>query len=85
MLIFVTFESLYIDKCIDAASGFQLHKWKPWELKQLRFSTGVNDDGDIFNEDNQEVFRKFVMESTDGNGVHFVMADGVGKCLEGVS
>ena len=43
----------------------------------------MNDDGDIFNEDNLEVFRKFVMESTDGNGVHFVMADGVGKCLGG--
>ena len=34
-------------------------------------------DGDVFRPDNQEAFQKFVMESTNGKGVHFVMADGV--------
>ena len=42
-------------------------------------SPGANDDGDIFNEDNLVEFRRFVMESTDNKGVHFVMADGVSK------
>ncbi|XP_031559372.1 cap-specific mRNA (nucleoside-2'-O-)-methyltransferase 1-like [Actinia tenebrosa] len=37
---------------------------------------GKDGDGDIFNEDNLEAFKDFVMDSTDGKGVHFVMADG---------
>lgn len=41
------------------------------------YTLGANDDGDIFNEDNLIEFRRFVMESTDNKGVHFVMADGV--------
>ena len=39
----------------------------------------MHDDGDIFNEENLVEFRRFVMESTDNKGVHFAMADGVGK------
>lgn len=38
---------------------------------------GRDGDGDIFKEDNLETFKKFVFESTDGQGCHFVMADGV--------
>ena len=38
---------------------------------------GVHGDGDIFKEDNQEAFAKFVRDCTDGKGVHFCMADGV--------
>lgn len=38
---------------------------------------GKDGDGDIFNEHNLEAFKEFVMDSTDGKGVHFVMADGV--------
>ena len=38
---------------------------------------GVHGDGDIFREDNQEAFIKFVRDCTDGKGVHFCMADGV--------
>ena len=40
---------------------------------------GVEGDGDIFRPDNQETFIKFVHDNTDGQGVHFVMADGVRK------
>ena len=40
---------------------------------------GVEGDGDIFNPDNQKAFIDFVLNNTDGQGVHFVMADGVGK------
>lgn len=43
---------------------------------------GANNDGDIFNEDNLTEFRRFVWESTDNKGVHFVMADG-GFSVEG--
>ena len=38
---------------------------------------GHRGDGDIFREDNLTEFRKFVVENSDGKGVHFVMADGV--------
>ena len=41
---------------------------------------GLDGDGDIFNPDNQEAFTKFVLDQTDGKGVHFVMADGVRNC-----
>lgn len=38
---------------------------------------GAEGDGDIFNPDNQAAFIQFVKDSTEGRGVHFVMADGV--------
>lgn len=40
---------------------------------------GKDGDGDIFRPDNQAEFAKFVLANTDGKGVHFVMADGVGQ------
>lgn len=39
---------------------------------------GIEGDGDIFNPQNQAEFVKFVKDNTDGKGVYFVMADGVG-------
>lgn len=40
-----------------------------------------NDDdvgnGDVYDTHNQDEFRKFVLDSTDRHGVHFMMADGV--------
>lgn len=39
---------------------------------------GIEGDGDIFNPKNQAEFVKFVKDNTDGKGVYFVMADGVG-------
>lgn len=38
---------------------------------------GVDGDGDIMNCDNMMEFQKFVLDNTDGQGVHFFMADGV--------
>ena len=38
---------------------------------------GSDGDGDATSSENQSEFRRFVMEHTDGKGVHFVMADGV--------
>eukprot|EP00057_Strongylocentrotus_purpuratus_P004716 XP_003729301.2 PREDICTED: LOW QUALITY PROTEIN: cap-specific mRNA (nucleoside-2'-O-)-methyltransferase 1 [Strongylocentrotus purpuratus] len=43
---------------------------------------GSDGDGDATNSENQSEFRRFVMEHTDGKGVHFVMADG-GFSVEG--
>ncbi|XP_075554842.1 cap methyltransferase 1 isoform X1 [Dermacentor variabilis] len=43
---------------------------------------GVKGDGDIFYPENVRAFSKFVKESTDNQGVHFVMADG-GFSVEG--
>lgn len=43
-----------------------------------------NDDvgnGDVFETRNQDEFTKFVLESTEGLGVHFMMADGVSTLL----
>ena len=39
---------------------------------------GYKGDGDITRLDNLQEFQKYVLEQTDGDGVHFVMADGVG-------
>ncbi|KAK6489450.1 cap-specific mRNA (nucleoside-2'-O-)-methyltransferase 1-like isoform X1 [Huso huso] len=43
---------------------------------------GVDGDGDITRPENISAFRNFVLESTDGKGVHFLMADG-GFSVEG--
>ncbi len=40
---------------------------------------GVNNDGDITSWANLASFAKFVHESTEGAGVHVVMADGVSQ------
>eukprot|EP00096_Caligus_rogercresseyi_P000286 TRINITY_DN10695_c0_g1_i1.p1 TRINITY_DN10695_c0_g1~~TRINITY_DN10695_c0_g1_i1.p1 ORF type:complete len:816 (-),score=171.50 TRINITY_DN10695_c0_g1_i1:134-2581(-) len=37
---------------------------------------GMDDDGDVFKEGNIVEFTNFVMDSTEGRGVHFMMADG---------
>ena len=42
---------------------------------------GIDGDGDIFNPDNQKAFITFVKENTEGQGVHFVMADGVRELI----
>ncbi|ESO94138.1 hypothetical protein LOTGIDRAFT_161337 [Lottia gigantea] len=55
----------------------------PAEMFEPHYGVGgINGDGDIFNPDNQAAFTKFVLDSTDGLGVHFVMADG-GFSVEG--
>ena len=38
---------------------------------------GYKGDGDVTRLDNLQEFQKYVLEQTDGDGVHFVMADGV--------
>ena len=38
---------------------------------------GLEGNGDIYDPDNLLEFQKFVLSSTDNQGVHFVMADGV--------
>ncbi|PVD25771.1 hypothetical protein C0Q70_13431 [Pomacea canaliculata] len=43
---------------------------------------GLQGDGDIFRPKNQEAFINFVLNNTDGKGVHFCMADG-GFSVEG--
>lgn len=47
---------------------------------ECSFSTGkggAHGDGDIYVPDNLTAFQKFVLDSTDQKGVHFVMGDGV--------
>ncbi|XP_029281805.1 cap-specific mRNA (nucleoside-2'-O-)-methyltransferase 1 [Cottoperca gobio] len=43
---------------------------------------GVDGDGDITRPENMTAFRNFVLESTEGRGLHFLMADG-GFSVEG--
>ena len=38
---------------------------------------GLEGDGDVYRPDNLKEFRRFVLDNTDGLGVHFFMADGV--------
>ena len=38
---------------------------------------GYDGDGDITKPDNLVAFQNYVLEQTEGMGVHFVMADGV--------
>ena len=38
---------------------------------------GIEGDGDVYRPDNLIEFQKFVMKSTNNEGLHFVMADGV--------
>ena len=38
---------------------------------------GYDGDGDITSLENLEAFQEYVLDNTDGDGVHFVMADGV--------
>lgn len=55
----------------------------PVEMFEPHYGVGgLEGDGDIFRPDNQEAFIKFVHDNTDGQGVHFVMADG-GFSVEG--
>lgn len=42
----------------------------------------MDGDGNIFNDANTKAFQQYVMKNTDGQGVHFVMADG-GFTVEG--
>lgn len=55
----------------------------PSEMFEPHYGVGgVEGDGDIFRPENQEAFFNFVLHSTDGKGLHFVMADG-GFSVEG--
>jgi cap1 methyltransferase len=38
---------------------------------------GSEGDGDVYRPDNLTEFQNFVLENTDQQGVHFMMADGV--------
>ena len=38
---------------------------------------GGDGDGDIYRPDNLTAFRDYIQQSTDGQGLHFMMADGV--------
>ncbi|WAR18798.1 CMTR1-like protein, partial [Mya arenaria] len=72
---------LTLRKCND----FKLEDFfaGPPEMFEPHYGVGgAEGDGDIFRPDNQETFIKYVLENTDGLGVHFVMADG-GFSVEG--
>ena len=69
----------------EGANDFKLEDFKAGSPETFDCHYGVNGyngDGDIFREDNLREFRKYVLENTDGEGVHFVMADG-GFSVEG--
>lgn len=61
---------------------FEVFKPSSIPVFSVGVKTGDDDgDGDVFNSKNQDEFRKFVLEGTDGLGVHFMMADGVSVSL----
>ena len=63
----------------DSGSDFKLDAFNsPCETLTTHYGVGgYNGDGDITKPENQSEFRRYVMEGTEGRGVHFVMADGV--------
>lgn len=70
---------------LKGACDFKLEEFfaGPAEMFEPHYGVGgMGGDGDIFNPNNQAEFIKFVHESTEGLGVHFVMADG-GFSVEG--
>ncbi|CAD5119881.1 DgyrCDS8465 [Dimorphilus gyrociliatus] len=69
----------------EGANDFKLYDFRSGSQEMFEAHYGVNEtdgDGDIYKSDNQEAFKKFVMNSTKNRGVHFVMADG-GFSVEG--
>jgi cap1 methyltransferase len=45
------------------------------------FYLGHDEDGDIYKPKNIQSLERYVMEMTEGIGVHFVMADGVSSII----
>jgi len=69
----------------DWANDFKIDDFIAGSPETFDCHYGVNGyqgDGDIFREDNLLAFKKYVLENSDGKGVHFVMADG-GFSVEG--
>ena len=65
----------------ESGSDFKLDAFSsPCETFDPHYGVGgYEGDGDITTPANQSEFRNYVMDNTDGEGVHFVMADGVSK------
>lgn len=65
----------------ESGSDFKLDAFSsPCETFDPHYGVGgYEGDGDITEPANQSEFRNYVMDNTDGEGVHFVMADGVSK------
>ena len=80
----ISTDNLYMLACIllepDSGFDFKLDSFiaGPCETFDPHYGVGgYNGDGDITNPDNLEEFQSYVLQNTDGTGVHFVMADGV--------
>ena len=68
----------------DSGSDFKLDAFNaaPCETFDPHYGVrGYDGDGDITKPENQTEFRNYVMENSEGKGVHFVMADGVSSHL----
>lgn len=68
----------------DSGSDFKLDAFMaaPCETFDPHYGVGgYNGDGDITRPENQSEFRNYVMQHTEGKGVHFAMADGVSRSL----
>ncbi|XP_050952937.1 cap-specific mRNA (nucleoside-2'-O-)-methyltransferase 1 [Labeo rohita] len=70
---------------LKGANDFKLEDFyaAPSELFEAYYGEGgIDGDGDITRPENITAFRNFVLDSTDGRGLHFLMADG-GFSVEG--
>ena len=68
----------------DSGSNFKLDNFHagPSETFDPHYGVGGYDgDGDITRLDNLQAFQKYVLELTEEQGVHFVMADGVSTMI----
>ncbi|NP_956427.1 cap-specific mRNA (nucleoside-2'-O-)-methyltransferase 1 [Danio rerio] len=70
---------------LKGANDFKLEDFyaAPSELFEAYYGEGgIDGDGDITRPENISAFRNFVLDSTEGRGLHFLMADG-GFSVEG--
>uniref|UniRef100_A0A673M2B3 Cap-specific mRNA (nucleoside-2'-O-)-methyltransferase 1 n=1 Tax=Sinocyclocheilus rhinocerous TaxID=307959 RepID=A0A673M2B3_9TELE len=70
---------------LKGANDFKLEDFyaAPSELFEAYYGEGgIDGDGDIMRPENITAFRNFVLDSTEGRGLHFLMADG-GFSVEG--
>lgn len=67
---------------LKGKSDFTLHKFlvgPPETFDTFYGVAGINGDGDVFRTENIEELRKYILNSTQDQGVHMMMADGVKK------
>jgi cap1 methyltransferase len=62
---------------LRGGNDFKLEDFYAASTETFEPCYGKDDDGDVYKPENIAHFRNHVLKNTDGQGVHFMMADGV--------